>query len=88
MHLKHYYFSYREIILYFPEDYVRQTTSYEWMTWLGKLRPAAIADKSIPDLTKEVDEITNHFSPESQATRRNSKAKAAEDLTKGILIHF
>eukprot|EP00026_Physarum_polycephalum_P000029 Phypoly_transcript_00029.p1 GENE.Phypoly_transcript_00029~~Phypoly_transcript_00029.p1 ORF type:complete len:2984 (-),score=506.25 Phypoly_transcript_00029:303-8192(-) len=77
---------YREIIMHFPEDYVRQTTSYEWITWLSKLRPAPLPDKAIPDLSYEVEEITKNFSAEVQAEKWSAKEKAAEDLANGIEI--
>jgi hypothetical protein len=69
--------------VHFPEDYVRQTTCYEWASWLRKLRPPPLPDKAIPDLTREVAEISAHFSAEAQADRWKNKTKGAEDLTKG-----
>ena len=62
---------------------MRQTTSYEWITWLTKIRSGSLPEKAIADLSADVEEITHNFSPETQAEKWGNKAKAAEDLANG-----
>jgi hypothetical protein len=52
--------------------------------WLSKLRAAPLPNMPMPELSQEVGEIKNYFSPEAQAEKWTMKIKTAEDIANSM----